>query len=500
MKSPKKKYKNVYTIFEKVKKGEIESYYDEEDNLFSRLKFYKKPDLIKPHLHYIDESRVAAIVDGYLMNQNTIKKQFDAFKQLAVFKKIPDDKKPNYNKFAEKYLENFHKIPKHLKYDMFKMYYNKVDRLEFEESTGENRGKYLFVEKGNSPIGKIMSENSQLKSAIFTRHVFEFFISQMVKIEFEDKKTSDSIKEALDDASDDSDFDKLSQKMFSSGQAQKRLDKAIQDASDLCKKIDEVIDSESQQDLFESALMRDESTGSSKISTEYINTAADNLKEIKMSMSNLKDKLKKILDKSKSYFSSKKQTIREDLFNSDNIAGLDDYIALHPKLRKILIEDITVTETKNIGKINIYIDISGSMSSSCSVPGHSDISRINFAKSFALKMKQLDLLNEVYVFDTRVRKYKKDDFSLAVLQPSGGTTIDNVVTHIRNENKNAIIITDADDYCKQYSDKAYFIGISGARFQHFNKEVLQEYNENDQIIIFNGSSIKRVDNMGNVIK
>ena len=56
MKSGGKQYKNVYTILEKVKKGEIQSYYKEEESLFSKLKFYKKPDLLKPYVHYIDET------------------------------------------------------------------------------------------------------------------------------------------------------------------------------------------------------------------------------------------------------------------------------------------------------------------------------------------------------------------------------------------------------------------------------------------------------------
>ena len=42
MASPKQ-YKNVYTILEKVKKGEIKSYYnDDEDGLFGRLTSIKK--------------------------------------------------------------------------------------------------------------------------------------------------------------------------------------------------------------------------------------------------------------------------------------------------------------------------------------------------------------------------------------------------------------------------------------------------------------------------
>ncbi len=46
-----RQYKNAYTILEKVKKGEIDSYYRNEDSLFSKINFYKKPDLINPLLY-----------------------------------------------------------------------------------------------------------------------------------------------------------------------------------------------------------------------------------------------------------------------------------------------------------------------------------------------------------------------------------------------------------------------------------------------------------------
>ena len=64
------------------------------------------------------------------------------------------------------------------------------------------------------------------------------------------------------------------------------------------------------------------------------------------------------MDRSASYFSSKKQVTYEDLFNTDNISGLEDYIELYPKLRKIFVEDIMIKDEKPIGKVDIYIDIS----------------------------------------------------------------------------------------------------------------------------------------------
>ena len=64
-KSGGRQYKNVYTILEKVKKGEIDTYYDKSESLFSRLDFYKRPDLAKPYLHYLDESRLDDIIKAH---------------------------------------------------------------------------------------------------------------------------------------------------------------------------------------------------------------------------------------------------------------------------------------------------------------------------------------------------------------------------------------------------------------------------------------------------
>jgi hypothetical protein len=219
-------------------------------------------------------------------------------------------------------------------------------------------------------------------------------------------------------------------------------------------------------------------------------------------MSSLKEKIKKLLDKSVSYFSAKKKTVTEDLFNSDNIAGLEDYIELHPKLRKLFIEDITIKETEAVGKIDIYIDTSGSMGSSCgSKIEDQHVSRIDFAKSFIIKMKEMDLLKDVYIFDTRVRKYKDDDFSIAVLEANGGTNIDKVVEKVKIGENNAIIITDAEDRCSLYSHKAFFIGLEGCKFHHFEKHILQKYVDNSQAIVFDGKSIYNINrDTGLVIK
>jgi hypothetical protein len=490
-KSGGRQYKNVYTILEKVKKGEIETFYDKNDSLFSRLDFYKRPDLAKPYLHYLDESRLDDAVKAHLWNEKVLRKMYDEIKH-----KIQG---VDRSTFTAKFYDNVRKVPDHMSYDIFKLYYNKMERLEFSERTKENAGKYKFLERANSPVGKIMTEGSNLKSAIFTRNILFHFILSLTIQQLRDKDDQLDMDDLLNNPNFDSSTSDVHDKLDST-LSQESLEKALQESTELCKSLDEVTDNETQQMLYET--VNDSKDGADKLSVEYIKKASESLKTIKMSMSSLKDRIKKLMDKTTSYFSAKKEDIIEDIFNSDNIAGIDDYISLHPKLRKILIEDVVVKETKSIGKIDIYIDISGSMTSRLNRKDDAEnsISRIDFAKSFALKMQDQDLLNDVYIFDTRVKKYKKDEFSLAVLDANGGTNITKVIENIKLKGNNALIITDAEDYCGLYSEKAFFIGVEGARFHHFEPKTRHRYINNGQIIVFDGVKTFNVNEEGYVIK
>jgi len=172
-----KQYKNVYTILEKVKKGEISSYYKEKDGLFGKINFYRKPDLVKPHLHYIDEDRLDVIIDTFVKDKENIKKSYQDFSKSTDYKKLDEQNKPNFETYFQNFQENYRKFPAHLGKDIFKMFYNKIDKLEFEERNDKNFSKYKFLEKANNPVGKIMSENSNLKSAIFARNIINYFIT-----------------------------------------------------------------------------------------------------------------------------------------------------------------------------------------------------------------------------------------------------------------------------------------------------------------------------------
>ena len=503
MASPKS-YKNVYTILEKVKKGEIKSYYKDDEGLFGKINFYKKPDLVKPYLHYIDESRLDTIVETHMKDSKVVNENYNRFAKTTDFKKIDPNKAPNSSDFYTKFQENYRKFPKHMAKDIFKMYYNQIDKLDFEERNEKNHSKFKFLEKANNPVGKIMSEHSNLKSAIYARNIMAYFIARMTMMDFTDPQASEDIKNGLNGQSDfDNDgVDKAMKSMMDSTQGKNMLEDAMNKAQELCKEMDNTMSEDVQEQLFESANKPGDGDNlAGKISPDYLRNIASHLEKIKFSMGALKEKIKKLLDKSVSYFSAKKETTYEDLFNSDNMAGLEDYELLHPKLRKIFAEDLQVKDTKSVGKIDIYIDRSGSMSSNCGITGSNSayITKMEFCKSFAAKLKSMDMLNDVYTFDNRLKKCKNDIISIAMMDCGGGTTIDVAVRNIEKEGRNALIITDAEDNCNIYSDKAFFIGVKGANFGSFTQNVIKEYSDKGQVVIFDGDRIIKVNEYGHGI-
>lgn len=498
-----KQYKNVYTILEKVKKGEIKSYYKDDEGLFGKINFYKKPDLIKPHLHYIDERRLDNIVDVHLKDIKIITENFNKFKTTTDYKKIDPAQQPDMQNFYSKFQQNYEKFPKHMAKDIFKMFYNKIENLDFEERNEKSHTKFKFLERANNPVGKIMSENSNLKSAIFARNIIAYFVARMTIMEYIDANACENIKNGLNGQSDfDNDgVDKAMKDMMDSKQGKSMMENAMQEAQDLCKQMDNVMDEEVQEQLFEGADKTGDESTAGKLSPNFIKDLTTKLENISLSMGSLKEKIKKLLDKSVSYFSANQETTYEDLFNSDNIAGLEDYELLHPKLRKIFAEDLQVKDTKKVGKIDIYIDVSGSMDGSCGVQnskGH-NINKLDFCKAFTAKLKSMDMLNDVYIFNNQVKKAKNDIISISMINTSGGTTIDNAIQSIEKNGVNALIITDAEDNCKLYSDKAFFIGVEGSSFGHFQEEVIKQYSEKNQVIIFNGDSIRKVNQFGEMI-
>lgn len=546
----KKKY-SIDTLYEKVKKGEIRpsrfSYADDDDDeilskkpsanaatnkhntyygnnsyyragtsnyrqygqsgsgysgfsqLYSKYNFFKKSDLIKPHMHYIDEWKVKDIVKQDVNNENVVKSIFEKFAQHSSYKKL--GKKPDLSDYCKKFRENFSKIPEHMYYDIHKMYYHKMDNLTFEPRTEKNNGKFKFLEKANNPVGKIISEGSNLKSSIFAKNSILYYLASMTAMDYVDDQNQGG-KGLSGDS--DSNIDKDIDNMLNNNYSKQIYDDLMNQAQESCQAIDNILDKELQDKMFDEPNndLTDNKSRAAKFSPEYFRQIQAKIENITLNVSSFKNQIKKILDKTTTYFSSKETVVYDDLLNTQDISGLDDYILLHPKLRKIMAEDILIRDVQKCGKIDVYLDVSGSMTSSSGIQKDNNggsLRKIDFVKALTAKLKQMDMLNNVYIFDTRLKKISSNIIVIASIDASGGTNLDAPVRNIINEGINGLIITDAEDNCSIYSEKAFFVGCKGADFSCFDNDTLEQYAQSDQLIVYDGVKVQKVDKNGRAI-
>lgn len=580
----KKTYSNVYTILDKARKGELVT--SGPSSLFKSVTRYKRPDIISPNLHYLDEKTLTRGVNKHLNSD-----QFRA--DLAIFLQSKGVVKTS-SELYQACLEIQSKFPKSLYNDFYNLFNKDISELTFSQRGKENALRYQFIEKANQPLHKIITIGSNVKSMVYTEHAMAFFMKVMLLKKFMNEPEAEQMMQQMeqevqkacqapssggsgssdqngdeqddspqdnqqpsqgngsqDDSNDDtqdgdsqenddSQQDDDSSKDDSQqqggqgpqssndsggngagkGQSQgpeemndkdldkmvnsfsklmekhsKELEQEMEKAKGLCEKIDTIYSQEEQDDMWEG--LQDNTLVAGTLDPAEIARLVDEFKKVQMGMNGVKQFIKKILDDSKSYFSSKENVTFEPLMETGHIDGLEDVYMLHPKLRAIFMDDMMVKETEKVGKINIYIDMSGSMSSSCNAVTESgrSMTRLEFCKAFAIKMQEMDLLNKVYVFDNSVYERRNTMQDILKIKEGGGTSIERVVQHIIAKDENAIVITDADDSCHSYSPKAYFIGTSGANFHHFNH--LEQYRH--QMCVFDGKQIHRVDSNGYVI-
>lgn len=481
-------------------KQEYTNYYENRNNyydnnyyntFFTRRQYFTPDlDLIKPYLTYSEKSFLPKYINETLVDGSSLVKIISNYPILSGY---------NAETLSNELRMINSRLPKELLFDIYKTYFYNIDKLTFKDRNNTNRVKYRLIEYCNNSIGKILTETSSFKSLIFTKNIYIHLLVQILlynKENNDNKKDIDNIfKDLGDDSKKDTTNDGTLDNILSSNDpSNAQLQKIISASIEECQKIDKTFTEEQQKQLYDSAI-----TGKASSKSLNSNVIEELIKKINNVITNTKsltNVLKKIIDKGISYFSKQKKVIKEDLFSSDHIGNLDEFELLHPKLRKLFIEDIDVNSAKYFGKINIYLDISGSMTDQL-VVNKKRIKAIDFAKSIVVKLKELGLLDEFYIFNDSVKTTKSSDIiDIISISTSGGTSINSVVNHIQKNNKNAIIITDAADRCCLYSDKAFFIGLPGSDFSGFDNQELKKYTNNEQMIIFDGDQILKINENG----
>jgi len=93
-------------------------------------------------------------------------------------------------------------------------------------------------------------------------------------------------------------------------------------------------------------------------------------------------------------------------------------------------------------KVDVYIDTSASMSSPIKIINNEQITKLSFATSIAITLK--DRINSLYFFASSVKKIEKENLleSLLKVIPAGGTNIKKALENINETKQKSIIITD----------------------------------------------------------
>lgn len=563
-KSTARRYTNMSTIFEKVKMGEINA--TPQRRLFTNLDYKKKSELIKPYLHPIDSFGLQRTLDrSYLNNTNDEANAFinrainqgmlskgggnDVYKYVEELKKI-------YGKlpkevFADIYNQYYTNI-RNLKYEnrddknknRFRMVDKANDPVTKIITSGSNIKSLVFtksmIEYFLTMLLKMQQEDPE---------EFEKFM-QNLKGNGKGEQGKDETEgqgEGEGDGQDGEDQQEGESQKQGEGQTQdkkqgkdggKKAGKGNTKAGDYSQQLEKILKkfTETPDDktnkFFETQMNRAKETvdsleqglseedlkkmwaditsgtrtemdkASSRINPENAKRLREELAKIQMNLSGLKTVIKNLLDKSIAFFSAKEKVIFDQFLDNPMIDEIQEYMYLHPKLRNICIDDLMVKEIERKGKIDIYVDVSGSMGSSANIKGKTGsdrISRLTFAKSLVLKLKEMDMLNEVYSFQSSVKKEGSTMSDIVFIDGNGGTNLNTVVNTIESNGKNALIITDAEDRCNVYTDKAFFIGVAGSDFTSFDSNVVAEYSRRSQIVVFDGNRIMKVDSKGNTV-
>jgi hypothetical protein len=445
-------------------------------------------EYVLPILSQNEAVKLILFVDDYITSIESIRKYYRSISSSKEYRNRGFEKKITIKRFHKEVLLCWDKLPKGFVKDLYKLYFNKLENLKFNNESDLNHIRFKMLERSNNTLAKILTEGSQLKSFIFTRSIILFHLIHFAKSNLFNYDGSQFMDPNLELTSDlnvniwEEQFEQLMEDPLNKKLLQISLDYANKDAVNA----DRLIDKTSQNLIANgTGALRD----GSKVDSHF-SKLIQNMASLDLAYETLNDWIQIILEKSKQYFKENSKIDYELLLESDNPHLLKDFYYLHPSLQNLYLEEIQISKpSKNYG-LNLYIDISGSMNAiTLKEVGDQKISSLDFAKAIAVSLANQQLLNQVYLFNHNIIDYKSDEDSLVKIEATGGTNISSVISHINENERNALVITDAMDRCNVHTPLAFILGVKGANFSLFSKEAIHLYCKYEQIVLFDGNNL-----------
>ena len=491
---------------------------------------HKRSELVKPYLHYIDEKRLNTNMDTHMNNAHKIDEMY-----MKAFKGSRKINRQQLVEDTKAFYEN--DFPKEVAADIYNLYHKEPSKLDFENRDDTNKFRYKILDTVIDPVARVISKDSHLKSMVMTRSMVQYFSMLMAYQKQVDPEEYEKMKNSLNnkgpegqpnDGDDQENEDgegqegeneadangspskgagrgksknkgpmtpeQMLEKLMKNDKLDTLQEEILNDAKQAIQEMSKISDEELDA-LYKSDKMED----GQEYNHDSIMAIINQFLSLKMNMGKVKPIIQKLLDNSRNYFNGKETSTLVPFLDAETFDSVQDLELLHPKLRNFFLDDVMVKETKREGKIDVYIDISGSMGSNMYY-NNTYITGMDFAKSFAIQMMSMGLVRKVYLFDTAITEINPTPLSISTASYGGGTYINIVVKHIEKEANNAIVITDACDRCDTYSPLAYFIGILGAQFNSFDYDVMKQYADKQQAIEFDGDKIYNIDHKGKRVR
>jgi hypothetical protein len=457
-------------------------------------------EMIQPAMAEGDCRRLIQLIDQYIQTRDNLRPYYGRIASSKEYRNKINPKKITLNRFHSEVKRCWEELPKGFVKDLYTLYYYAASDLTVPNKSLTLHPSYRLLVQSNKPLLKILTEGSYLKSTMLVRSIILFYLIQLAKLNllYNDIENRTDAATAFGEGSGTQQIAEQFIEAVNAEQNSKLKEIMIGDAVKDAARVDRAMDQEMQLRL--SASLSKEAGKTHR--RDLMNLMVGKLMRIDLSLQELGDWIDLLLQKCSGYFESKIEKRYVHLLDASDLDNLDGKLhLLHPKLRNIFWDDLQVPIRTKKGKVNLYIDISGSMDATAlkSLDG-CKISSLDFAKALAVEMSKKRLLDEVYLFNSEIFSYQYDPESLAKIIAIGGTEISKVVSHIKGKQKNAVVITDACDRCGLYSEQAYFIGVKGASFRGFSKEAMSKYADRRQAVIFDGRDIWDVGARGETIK
>lgn len=398
---------------------------------------------------------------------------------------------PGVTYFEERRLERIHDyikevtqkdstVPQHMLNDIYSMYVN--EDIKKQPRTKYNAVKHKVIDSAYNSLTKMVAKDSVLFSSIVAKELGLYF--QQVEDMLQEQEQQNGEGGGDGDSSLDGEMDEDT----AEGQAKsKALDKILEQSK---KKLEQSLkkaegDMKEIEGAFGKEASKELSDGNINFLEDYKNLK-DLLKQISFNKESIKTVLMKILNKSQNYFSKNAIIVEESLFEAEEIEELFGLEYLHPIFRNTGLMDIGNEGRIYTGKIDLYLDCSGSMSSTAQFEGKS-IDMLTLVKGIAMVLYRMNMIDKLYFFDTAIYEIENvNEMTILAFNRSGGTNFDKVIEQVQKNKRNSVIITDGEDGCSLYSRQAFYIGVGGTKFSR--NDEFKTYRALSQCVTYNSKT------------